>query len=341
MGSLDKMKNIKKMNARDLIHSEEFIREPVNDICKKIQNINFEKMILGDGRGNGKSTVLQQLQNRTIDTDKPFICMQFDAAGLPIKENDIFTQEFLIHYLEERFANQLLYYIRNNYERTYYNNFREYSAFIEESSRKTIDFINNSSFGNTKPLDKLLHSKEISGEILEKFKSILSTKNIGLCIDRFDWINNSDALTQHILSDYFNLFRNVIITSDDENLVEEWKLKPFTPEKYDFSYTKNITTVRLILSKRIEIYNRESRRNEKDFVSFPLDWLDVDTIDLLIKETNGNISEMLEILNSLVQIWHVKETITEDIINQAIEDTKGHARQLKQMASPIKFHLKV
>ncbi len=334
------MENIKRINPKELIYSKEFVREPVNLLCKEIEKRNLRKMILNGGRGIGKSTVLQQLQNRSIDTEKPFICMQFDAAGLGICENETFSKEFFIHYWEERFANQLLHYIRNYYERTYYNNFREYSTFIKESSRKTVDFINNSIFDGTKHLDRLLSSKEISGEILNKLKSILPVENIGLCIDRFDWTNNNDALTQHILSEYFDLFRNIIITSDDDSLINEWekrykdsKSSFSTYKSLDISYGQDITIIKLILLKRIESYNREN------FILFPHNWLEVDIIDLLIKETNGNISMILDILNNLVSSWNVKEEITQEMIERAIEDTKGHARQLKQMGKPIKFHL--
>ena len=303
-------------------------------------------MIINGGRGIGKSTVLQNLQNRTVDTDKPFICTQFDASGLGISESDIFTKEFFAHYCEEWFATQLLDYIRNYYEYTYYYNFRKYSTFIEESSKKTVDFINNNLFEDTKDLDKCLHSKEIVEEILDTLKSILKVKNIGLCIDRFDWTNNNDALTQHILSEYFGLFSNVIITSDDESLIKEWekwyndsKSTFSTYKTFDISYSLKVTNVRLILSSRIKSYNRENTVREKKLVPFPLDWLEVDTRDLLITETNGNISMMLEILNYLVNNWNVKEKITQDMIEHAIEDTKGHARQLKQMYPPIKFYL--
>ena len=69
-----------------------------------------------------KSTVFLQLQNRTINTEETFIFMQFDT-DLGICENHVFIKEFFMHHWDERFANQLLLYIKNSYKWTYFNSF--------------------------------------------------------------------------------------------------------------------------------------------------------------------------------------------------------------------------
>lgn len=332
---------MKNIQPQKIIHSEEFILEPVNLVCKELQKLMAKKIILNSGRGTGKSTVLYQLQNRTIDTEMPFICMKFNSVGLFIQKNETFPRAFFEHYWEELFVSQLLYYIESYYEKTYYNNFREYGTFLQESSNNTIDYINNSVIGTVKPLERLLQTKEVTGEILDKLKQILSIEQVGLCIDRFDWINNSDALAQQILSGYFSMFQKVIITSDDENLRDYYHKKesalPFYKIYDNISYGENHIFVKLLLLNRIKVYNQSLSEIDPN-LRFPTDWID-DALSLLIKGTNGNILQLLEILNQLFYSWNFNKKITTDLIEREIEESKEYIRKLRKISTPPKFHL--
>ena len=55
---------------------------------------------------------------------------------------------------------------------------------------------------------------------IERLKKHLDISSLILAIDRFDWTNNGDPLTQNILSRYFDMFDKIIITTDDESLTD-------------------------------------------------------------------------------------------------------------------------
>ncbi len=252
---------MKKIHPSTLIQSEMFVKEPVDTICRELEKSNIDKIIL-IGRGNGKSVLLERMQERKAVSENPFLLAKFDLArfSMDLDQNPIYTEDFLRHYCEEQMVFQILWYIKNYYEFTYHANFTKYSDFIHESHKKTVQYINDSTLEKQSPLKLLLSTQELSGEILENFKKYCYTNAISLGIDRFDWIVSERA--QHILSEYFSLFSNCLITTDDETITNEWyktyfkensMLYTFSP--YNIDYGKNIDVVKLIFEKRIKDYN--------------------------------------------------------------------------------------
>lgn len=55
---------IKYIKTQELINSEQFVREPVDDLSKEIIKSSSKKVIINGGRGIGKTVILSSIENR-------------------------------------------------------------------------------------------------------------------------------------------------------------------------------------------------------------------------------------------------------------------------------------
>lgn len=254
---------------------------------------------------------------------------------LQIQKN-VFSKEFFEHYWEIHFTRKILWYIKKYYELTYHSEFSQYGDAIQNCCQEIVDLLNSLVFTDSYCLPKLYTSKEISGEILDKFKKLMHIESIELGSNRFDSINNSDELAQKILYSYFDLFDKTIIEVDDESLPVEWyktyfnedsELITFTP--YSIEYNKNLEIVYAIIKKRIIGYN----------ATIPLDWLNYDTLNLLVSCTNGNMRMILKIVNELTILYDLNDEITQKNIENTINEVLANESSKKLMFKQPKLYL--
>lgn len=301
------------------------------------------------GKGTGRSLFLTNLEKMKNCSENPFILTNFEVTRCRIQETDkIFTEELFRHYWECKFANEILYYIKEYYEFTYKVYFEKEHSFIINQLNTIVSYINNYPFVGITNYSTYFATTEIVKNILEKLKNVCHTKSIELGIDRFDSINNSDSATQHLLSEYFDLFDKVILACDDEILLEEWyktyfkdnsSLYTFVPFRMD--YGKREEVIKEIIIRRLEEEHLDTCNNFK-FQAFPIDWLTYENINLLIKETNGDMKMILDVVRKLLNNWIVCDWsyITEQDILKEIEECKEYTLRLKKMdANPPKIYL--
>jgi len=323
------------IKTKEILNSEKFVREPVEDLCDEIENNSSKKIILTGGRGIGKSIVLQNYQIKSLNTRDKLIYTSFDAIG---SDNELFNEQFLTHYYELIFSRKILNYIKRNYSLTYEKNFKDLELLINNLLKQTVEYINNFIYTDV-PIEKFLASKELSSEIIEATKKYLSIDSLSIAIDRFDWTNNGDPLTQNILSRYFDMFDKIIITTDDESLTDEKDREDILQKNYSFidinyGYSKDI--IREIFRKRINEYNKDPRNR-----IFETEIITEEIYQNLINKTNGNISLMLDIIKEIIGLWQWEDGIDniEKSFDSTIEDQLKHNQKIKEMSSPIKLHL--
>ncbi|MBE6160293.1 MAG: hypothetical protein E7157_04530 [Lactobacillales bacterium] len=291
---------IKDVGAKDLLLSKEYVKKPVDNICKLIKESDSKKIILSGGRGTGKSVVLCNLENQN-----DFIYMKFDPIQM-FKLDDVFDEKFFNHYYEMIFMKKILLYIKQNYKILYDQYFKEFEDLYSDIVNYTTKYINNSRY-ETVSIDKYLSSTEISGEILQKLKKYVGINSFDLAIDRFDWTNGADELSQIILSKYFELFDKVVVTSDDESLDKNSKRK-LKEKGYSFvniDYGKKISFVKEIVLKRIEFYNENINRDHGEKY-FPLSMMEKSIYENLLKKANGNISLIIDCLYETIETYNFK-----------------------------------
>lgn len=237
---------IKHINPKELIKTDQFIREPVDDLSKEIIKSSSKKIILNGGRGTGKSVTLYNIKNMGLGTENQTIVTQFDSIIVFSKNpNEIFDRKFFDHYYEFEFSLNLLLYIKRNYSLIYKSNFMNIKSLLDNIAKDTVVYINNVYYGEAE-LKRYLTSTEISAEIIEKFKKCYGMDTLNLAIDRFDWTNGSSAYVQQVLSKYFNLFDKTIIATDDLSLNEEDRKKKLCNDGYAFKtaiYGKSVDVI--------------------------------------------------------------------------------------------------
>lgn len=154
----------------------------------------------------------QEYQNR--NTQEQSIYMSFNRIDVFLES---YPSDFVEHYYELVMSYNLLFYLKRNYEISYEKEFKEFENYLEIITENTNSYIRDSGYKKIE-LNKQLKIGEISTRILETWRTNFNIKKLTLLIDRFDWTNNKDELSQKILQRYFYLFNKIVITTDSENI---------------------------------------------------------------------------------------------------------------------------
>lgn len=329
---------IKNIHPQELLYTQEFVREPVDNLCKKIDNSVSKKIILSGGRGTGKTTTLYNIENKGIGTENQYIFTRFDSCAMSgVDQNENFNERFFNHYYELLLSHKLLSYIKKYYGLTYENNFKELKELLNRISDDTNYYINTICFGK-KTLNRYLELTEYSHVILEQLKKILNISSISLAIDRFDWTNSNSILSQNILSNLFSMFDKVIITTDDESLKnEENKVENKGYSFVNVNYGKDKLVIKEIIRKRVEHYNKHSNMEK----TFPIEIITDKIYQDLINKTNGNISLMLDSVSEVINMWNWKQGNL-DLPKQfdiATNDQINTSIKIKNMSKQPKLYL--
>lgn len=331
---------IKDIKSFKLQENGLFIREPIDELSKKLNNDSSKKIIVTGGRGTGKSVLLYNHELKNLGNDKQTICIKFDSIAIfPDEFNEVYDKRFIEHYYEMIFCFKILNYIKENYSIVYEKEFKNYKDLLHEISKKTDDYINNSCFVKVS-LDTYLKQNELSVEILTKLKKCLNISSLSLAIDRFDWTNESNRLVQEIISNFFVQFDKVIITTDDKYLQDKNNRKQLTDKDYSFidlEYGKDMEVMKAIIKKRINYSNKNLVMGE---ILFPEEILDDQLLEYLIKKANGNISFIIECVNEVISHWNfTRQAINDSKMDKIIEYKSIKVKELEKMSRPRKLYL--
>lgn len=329
---------IKYQDVKQVIMSDDFVREPVDNICKNINDNSSTKIILSGERGSGKSIVLCNNEILGLGTNNQCISVSFDAVGMHVlTPNKYFEERFMIHYYEVIMSYKILNYIKKYYGLTYEKYFKSYEVILKKFLNSIDNYIEKSVYEKTF-LRKYLTTGEISSEIIGKFKSCLGLNTLTLSIDRFDWTNSKVSKSQETLSKYFNFFDKVVITTDDENMLDESNRTSLKEKGYTFidvDYGKDLEVVKEIIRRRIEKHNNNSH------TIFPIESMTDKIYQSLIDKTNGNITLMFRSLdeaNSLL-LWKRNDFDISKDINQSCDEQVKKAKELKKMGKLPRLYL--
>ncbi len=320
------------------LKSDLFVRKPVDDVCRKINDNSSKQIILNGGRGTGKSTILYNLRNSSIGTDSPTFYTYFESAtSIPREPNNLFNEEFLKHYYELKFSLKLLQNIKEKYPIIFVKYFLGINETARNLNMEMCDYINNRFYVNPRgSIDTYLAPGQMSYEILERLKSGLGIGSINVSIDRFDHINGSSAYVQNLLSEYFSMFDKTIITADDPSVsIENVREKGFDIITAD--YGGNIDIVRDIINRKIQEQTAYDQRKY-----FNLSLVTGEILERLIADSNGNISIMLKAATEAVDSyqWYAgKRDFGELLLLETQELVKQSDKMLSYSKNPPKFHL--
>jgi hypothetical protein len=318
----------------ELVKSSTYVREPVDNVRKQIENSSSKKIIVGNGRGIGKSVLLTELEGKNISNEQQYVKMAFDPV---MHLND---EKLSQHYYEMQIAKNLINYIAKYYSYTYQNNFKNDDIAIKNIINETNKYLRNRYFTNEQ-LTKYLQNGELTENLINKIKSLLKISQLNLAIDRFDWTNGNNKSDQLILNNYFNKFDSVVITSDDEEIKRKARRDNLINKGYDFinlNYGADDNYIKAIIRNRIAEYNINRCYNHRNFNE---DLLTDEVYQYLINKTRGNMNLMINSLAVFLNNW---ESCNEDFdvekelikaTNEEIKDNQNLIRTKK----PINLYL--
>lgn len=304
---------IKRQTVKDRVEENNFYKKPVDDIITKIKTSEEDKIIITGARGCGKTTVLNSLTNDSIYTKDVIFITDFDGVGLfpGIKENREILYE---HYYELIMTSRLLHFINNYYNDIYDIYFKDLHMEISNLIEELNLFIRNYVYTDKYKIEKFYKIGELIEMVINKFREILKLEKFNLAIDRFDWIDNRNALSQEILNEYFKYFDKNIITSDDitiKNKKIDLSKKGFKVLEVD--YGKNHKIIKEIIRRYALYYNSHLEGSDK---YFPFDEIMDEVFKNITGLANGDIHSILMAMQntSLIFDWTWKFDLNKQIV---------------------------
>ena len=322
-----------KIKAKDLINSNELVREPVDKEVNDILNMKDKRIILTGNRGTGRSTVLYGLKNKGLDSKEKTI-YHFPASIIILSKepNERFSDKVFDCFYELCFTYRILEFIKINYPMIFEKYFKKDNELVENLINKYYIAINNSLYEEVS-FDTNITTKELSLDTLKRFREIMEIEKLNIAIDRFDSVNGSSQYVQQIYKKYFDMFDKVILVSDDKNLDKQELLnKGYNLRKITYGNDKDV--LREIVRRRILLNNKE--KNEK--ISEEIFTSDL-VLDKVVQLGN-NIDFSLGVLSCINHFFSIyNEHSVEEIIDKSIEDRKEYAKKIERISPKRTLYL--
>lgn len=327
-----------RIKAKDLVNSDEFVREPVDKEVNDILASKDKRFIITGGTGIGKSTVLRSIENRGIGSNKLTIYQCPEGISyMGIEPGEKYSKESFDTFYELYFTRRILWYIEKNYPLTFKKHFEEDKALVEHLTDEVYDALNGVEYIIANGYVKFktnVSVGELSTNIIRKIRDVLELEELNITIDRFDQMNNCSKCVQEIYTNYFDLFDKTIIVSDDPNLNKE----ELTSKGYNIkqiSYGKDKEVVREIIKRRIDQVRRENvYKEDKNKQEVPQKIFMSDEFLDRIVDLDGNINMILDAMydanNSLG--WSDKTPFDQILINtkKKLNEQEKSYKKIKQ-----------
>jgi len=321
-----------KIKVNNLVNSEEFVREPVDKEVNEILNSSSNKIILTGGKGIGKSNVLCGLEKRGLGCKEQTIYDNPDAVVTFTKEPNEKIDYRVFDYLSElRFTNNILFYIKRNYPIVFKKYFEKDMESVHSLLDELFKQLNNSCFEDV-TIECKHGTKELSFDVLNRFRQIMEIDKLNIAIDRFDKMNGSSEYVQKTYERYFDMFDKVILTSDDPNLDNEGLFAKGYNLRH-ISYGNDKDVLKEIIRRRKSLY--EDNKTYKELFTTDL------FLDKLTK-FDGNIDLSLETLlcvRDLFSLYNGSDHSVESILDEAIEEKKESTKKLERIISKPTLYL--
>ncbi len=286
----------------NVFYNSSIINNATINKINDIEDSNKDLTVL-IGKGTGRSTLLENLSlNDNLKYN--YINMYIDALQMFNKDDKDYNNEVVNTYYELRFARNLL------------KQFDEKFIHIDTYTKRLNTSINNELKDFDTAYNKYylyddyttINNLKYTRLILNNYKE-LNNKKIALMINRFDHINGNDQYTQKYLSEYFNYFDKVIITSDDETLHENnnnYKIK------YDIKEVEQIVRYNIL---NFINSNKVIEANKEKYIILLNEYINPINVGLLYTEFNGNLKDIIDVYKYFVIYGYKLETDIDKVVD--------------------------
>lgn len=313
----------------EFLIKDSFIREPVDKMCRNIDDAS-KNVILTGGRSIGKTSVLLNKENIGLGNSNQCIYTTFSTSDIFSLTNKILEGEFAEHYYELVISSALISYVKRYYPLTYENELKKADEVIESMFNDINNYIRNYRYKN---LEKCISLKQgdLSSKIFNIIKEKLDIEKLSLAIDRFDWLKQR---SQEVIKPYFDLFDKTIITVDDidslqnNNLNSEYSI-------VNCNYNFDIYFIKEFIKRLINEY--------EDKQVFPVSVITDDFCERIIKLSGGNLSIIKNVIYRLFLEYKynpLNQTVDIDkYLNILSEDENEQVAKVRKMGAKPKLYL--
>lgn len=269
---------------REKINSIENVQEPVNKILDKINESNEKVLVLNGERGSGRTTVLLSKEAQSKAGKEINIYNHFEHAGIGVTMQDV-GEDLIKHKYELEMTSVLLRYLTSN------GICDENIEIIAEEVKKLRKlFVYDINYlGIEKNFKSEIKQQGHYTEYLTKvIRSTYHPEKFSFLVDRFDWMFNRSMEAQRCIQDYFSLFDQVVLTTDDDNYASKYPT-------LEVNYGKNKEIVKEIIRKYVDAINGTKNIEEQ----LNLNDISDETIEYITEMANGNIDVILQSISAL------------------------------------------
>ncbi len=338
------------LRPREAMLSKCFLEEPVDKEVNGILNSENKKIILTGEKGSGRTTVLRKIEDNGLNTKEQSIYCWHNGVIMYKREPEGWYNEAAFDcYYELHLTNIILNYIQRNYPLIYDRYFQEYHEKTSKVGKEFDRIFNESEYNPPTAFKPILSTREISEEVVIKFRKLQDVEKVNLLIDAFDKINGSSKYVQELYQRYFGMFDKVVVIANDEN-IDAKRLKNDGYDIREIAYWKNKDTMREIIRRRLEQHIEEENKaiekgQQTEEERRPIEikmFLEDDFIERLIQELGsiGGLKASLNAVNRIVRCYSF-ETSFEAAANYAIKSIIKEDEQYKKVyrEDPPKLYL--
>lgn len=312
----------------EFLTKDSFIREPVDNMCRKIDYAS-RNVILTGGRCIGKTTVLLNKENIGLGSINQCIYTTFNTDLFSLT-NKMLEGDFAEHYYELEISSALISYVKRYYPLTYENELKKFDEVIETMFNDINNYVRNCRYKNLEKCATLKQG-DLSSKIFNIIKEKLDINKLSLAIDRFDWLKQR---SQEIIEPYFDLFDKTIITVDDMESLQNNTLN----NKYSIgvcSYNLDVNFIKEFVKRLINEY--------EDKELFPISIITDDLCEILIKLSGGNLKFIKNIIYRLFLEYKynpLNQTVDIDkCLYMLSEDENEQVVKVRKMGAKPKLYL--
>lgn len=271
------------------------------DIIDTIKKSDKDIFVVGT-RGIGKTTTLNDVLNK--ENDKFIINGTLnDMEYILLRDRNISDLYYICLTIKK-----IIIYLKERYTEKYISEFIFFEIYIDSILKQIYFMFMTDTYKNDTNLinGDVYNTPEV---LLDEFLGLLSKKmdikDLVLVIDKFDEIGGSSQMYQEFIYNKLKSYLRLIMTISDKKVVNnDNSLNEFSKDNeiVKLDYSMDIESVKEILDKEIKrsfIRNNLGMQYNLSFV------LSDETIELMIKKTNGNLFDMLNAIRYLY--YHIKE----------------------------------
>lgn len=269
---------------REKIENREIIKEPINEIWKKIDESNENVVVLKGVRGSGRTTILLEKESQNENGEEISIYNHFEHVGLGINSKEV-GLDFIKHRFEIEMASVLVHFLIS---RGIFSKNIEIKKEELKELRRLFNYDINNFRKNGSFKSNVVSFGHYTEDLIKEIKKFFCPERLLFLVDRFDWMFNRNPLAQQCIQEYFKLFDQVVLTTDDINYSSKYLT-------IDVNYGNKKEVIKEIIKKYIETMNIGKEEDEKIY----LDYINEETIDYLIDTTKGDIESILLAIRSV------------------------------------------